>query len=83
MHHMDAKALLRDTLDILTREIRVLDDHSKDSPLFDNEASKLCAYIKVLAVLSNSQLDDTETIKALSQKELKQLIAEAVGGIKG
>ena len=79
---MDAKAILRDTLTILTREIGNLDKFSKEAPLPDEDASKLCSYIKVLAVLSNSQLDDTESIKALSQKELQNLIVEAVSGIK-
>lgn len=82
MHHMDAKALLRDTLTILTREIGNLDTLSQATSLPDEDASKLCSYIKVLAVLSNSQLDDTESIKALSQKELQNLIVEAVSGIK-
>ena len=75
---MDAKALLRDTLDILTREIATLGKHSKASALLDNEANKLCAYIKVLTILSNSSLDDTESIKALSKKELQQLISETI-----
>ena len=79
---MDAKALLRDTITILEREIGSLDKLSKSTPLPDEDASKLCSYIKVLAVLSNSQLDDTESIKALSQKELQNLIVEAVSGIK-
>jgi hypothetical protein len=73
---MDAKALLRDTLEILTREIGHLSAHK--SALADEDASKLCSYIKVLAILSNSQLDDTESIKALSKKDLQQLIAEAI-----
>lgn len=75
---MDAKALLRDTLSILTREIGSLDKLSKEIPLPDEDASKLCSYIKVLAVLSNSQLDENDSIKAVSKKELQDLIAEAV-----
>lgn len=79
---MDAKALLRDTINILTREIENLDKLSSTTSLPDEDASKLCSYIKVLALLSNSQLDDSEQVKALSKKELQQLIDEAVSGIK-
>jgi hypothetical protein len=74
---MDAKALLRDTVEILMREIGYLKD--AQGALVDEDASKLCSYIKVLALLSNSQLDEGESIKILSKKELQHLISEAIG----
>lgn len=73
---MEAKELLRDTLSILEREIGYLS--GAKGALDDDSASKLCSYIKVLTILSNSQLDDAESIKALSKKELQQLISEAI-----
>jgi hypothetical protein len=75
---MDAKALLRETLDILKREVATLEKASKSSALDDIDSGKLCDYIKVLSVLSKENIGEDNDTKLVSNAELSKLIAEAI-----
>ena len=77
MCYMDARVLLRDTLKILGTEIASLQEQSQIKPLNPDNAAKLCAYAKVLAMMSKGNLvEQGEDFKATSLEELRTLLAE-------
>jgi hypothetical protein len=79
----DAKALLRDTLNILQTEIKHLKDASATGPLTGDDPAKLCAYARVLSAAAGKDIGSPEDalgdFRAMSMSELQAVMREALG----
>lgn len=73
----DPKLLLLRALGIVEKEIKHLEEESKDKALSSERANSLCAYSRVLSQMVGKDLTPDDTLTAVPIDELNKLLEEA------